>query len=142
MNTLLRVLPDTLVRTAALLAGTWAFTLLSEAATPGPVGADIGEGLLTFALLVMVAAGWAAWDAAQRGLPPVVVTWVATGLLTSVGLAALAISSASSWREVLSHLGGVDTFWAGLVVVPALASAGLVAVVRAAGRRTGRPTTG
>ena len=139
MSTFLRILPDTLLRSAGLLALSWAFTRVYEATVAEPIGADIGEGLLSFALLLAAAAGWAAWDASRRRFLPVAVTWVATGLLTSVGMAPL-VNEAGSLAEALAQLGAVDPFWAGLVVVPALSSAGLVAAVRVATRPTPRPT--
>jgi hypothetical protein len=131
MWTNLRILPDTLLRAIGLLAVSWGFVLVYEATVPEPVGADIGEGLLSFALLIGASAGWAAWDASRRSVLPVAVTWVAAGLLTSVGMAPLVVE-ARSLTEVLAHLGGVDPFWAGLVAVPALLSAGLVVAVRLA----------
>jgi hypothetical protein len=129
MTNLLRLLPDTLVRAAGLLAVSWAFVTVYEATVPEPIGADIGEGLLAFALLVAAAAGWAAWDASRRPLPLVAVTWAGTGLLTSAGMG-LVVASVGSWDEALANLGPVDAFWTCLVAVPALASAGLVALVR------------
>jgi hypothetical protein len=110
MWTFLRILPDTLVRGFGLLALSWAFVLVYEAVPSEQVDADIGEGLLAFALLIGASAGWAAWDASRRPLLPVAVTWVAAGLLTSVGMAPL-VEQARSLEEVFAHLGAVDPFW-------------------------------
>ncbi|MEP7091636.1 MAG: hypothetical protein ABI776_16170 [Nocardioidaceae bacterium] len=134
MRTTLRVtraLLDIVARTGGLLLVSWAFTWGYEKVSPEPIGVDFGEAFLVFGLLLAASGLWAAWDAFHRGLVVVALVWVATGLLTSVGMAALSSTSSGSLRGMLEHLGGVDSFWAGLVIVPALLAAGLVAVVRA-----------
>ena len=122
-----------LIRVVTLLAGLWAhdrlwnwyfYTRTGDEA----VGADIGEGLVAFALTALVAAVWAAFDAGHRSFGLVAGTWVATGVAVAAAFAVRA--GYADGGAVWTDLAALSPFLVGLVAFPALFGAGLVAVVR------------
>lgn len=111
-----------------------------DAARAGPAGgANIGAGLLAFALIVVAALGWAALDR-RRGLswPALLIRWsvvaVAVGLWSPISLQLG--EGGFDGRVLAADLVSLGPFSAGLVFVPA-ALGGLVR--RAPATRT-RPT--
>lgn len=132
MRTTRRTLLAVVVRAAAFVAGEWAFTRVYEASVPATPGdADIGEGLLAFALIVLAALAWGVWDGYRRGFGRTALVWIASGALTG-GVLAVTIGfgeQGNSLRLMLADLVDSGPFLAGLVVFPAVIAAGLAAIV-------------
>jgi hypothetical protein len=86
-------------------------------------GANIGAGLLSFGVVVLVAFGWAYVDGRRRGAAPTTVTWaivaVAFGILWLLGLAVVEADDSMSIAERLRLDAFLAVFTAGLVFLPA-----------------------
>lgn len=115
----MRIIVPILVRAVAL-AAVWAlFSLFLPGRGDNQEGADIGAGVLGFALLFAVAAGWGVFDGRRRAYAQVALIWVPVavlvGLLVPV-LVSLAEPGFSQRVQVLlSDLLGVGPFIAALV---------------------------
>lgn len=127
-----RILLRTAVLAAIWLAGVLGATQLGDR----DGGANIGVGLLMFALLLTAAGAWGAADSVRQPHQQVVITWVAVaaamGLLVPVST--YVAESGSSWRVLVSDLIQVGPFIAALVAAPALLG-GLLARSVSARRR-------
>ena len=133
MNSTARVPIDILLRVAGMAALDWGFGRLYEEVAAPPVGADIGEGLLGFLLVVSAAGMWAAADGRNRSFRRLALTWVVVGVAAGVAMTAgvqLDGYAPPDWAVFRSDLRDVAPFLAGLVIVPAFASGGLVTAVR------------
>ena len=114
-----------LVRTTVLATG-WVACLWGLAQVSNEDGgANIGVGLLLFALLTLVAGAWGAVDGARQAYDRVVITWVAVALLMAVlvPLFTYLRESGSAWRVLLVDLAQLGPFIAVLITVPALVGA-------------------
>lgn len=132
MRTTLRAVLDIIFRVAVFVVGNLTYTWLYETVVPTPLDADIGEGLLAFALLMAVAAVWGAWDGDRRGLARASAIWVPAGLITGAVMAfTIGLGDpGNNLKLMLAELTGTGPFLAGLVVVPALLAASLAAAIR------------
>lgn len=123
--TLVRVVVRLVVMLAALAAYYAAIPLLFA----DDSGANIGAGLISFALVVLVTLGWAYVDGRRRGASPTMVTWaivaVAFGLAWLLGLALVEPDDSMSLVERLRFDAFLAVWGAGLVLVPAGLGAGL-----------------
>lgn len=141
MRTTLHTLLAIVVRVAAFIAGTWAFTHAYEAIPSGSSGdVDLGEGLLAFMLMILVAMVWGAYDGYRRGFGPAAAIWITTGVLAG-GLLAVGVGFGdqdSSLSLALADLKDSGPFLAGLILVPGVVAAALTAIVR--GNATPSPT--
>lgn len=140
MRTTLRAVLDIIFRVVVFVVADLTYTWLYETVVPTPLDADIGEGLLAFALVMGVAAVWGGWDGDRRGMGRTAVIWVPAGVITG---AVMAFTSGlgdpgNSLKLMLAELTGTGPFLAGLVVVPALAAAALGAAIRRAAVPTPR----
>jgi tryptophan-rich sensory protein len=86
--------------------------------------ANIGLGLLAFAVLMIASAAWALVDGTRRPFTAVAVVWLAVAAVISLGwTVTLAIAQADesmSTTDLLVADAGLVPFAFGLVVVPAL----------------------
>ncbi len=122
MNTSLRLVLDIAVRSVTLVVLTEAVAATYAAKTPDDDG--LGTGLMAMFALVCAAALWGVWDGFHRGPLQLCVTWVATGLLVSLGTTVYSHLRWDEWSwSVLADdlLSGLF-FWAALVCVPAVVS--------------------
>lgn len=89
------------------------------------VGADIGVGLIWFAVLVVGSAAWGCRDARRRPVGPVVLTWLVVAVVVGVAMpfVGAARGAGFDWAVVRSDLLRVSPFIAGLIAVPATLAA-------------------
>lgn len=142
MRPRLRIPLDIMVRFAAFVAGGWVFTTVYERLVPvTPGDADIGEGLLAFLLMILVALLWAGADGYRRGFGTAATIWVVTGVLTGVSMAIILglRDPGSSLEQVLTGLADSAPFLIGLVVAPALVAAAVIAGLRSASQPSTSP---
>jgi hypothetical protein len=89
--------------------------------------ANIGLGLLVFALLALASVGWAFVDGTRRTLGAVALIWAAVGCVIAVGwwlaLAITAADESMSVAELLAADAGGIAFAFGVIAVPALLGA-------------------
>ena len=127
MRTVLHVLVRAVVVGVSSWLSGWLVATLS-----GGTDANIGAGLISFAVTMVLSFAWAAMDARRRGLTPVLFVWLPVAVL--VGLATpfeIALGDGGfDWDVIASDLAMVSPFTAALVAVPAI----LGAVVGAANR--------
>lgn len=111
-----------LLRTT-VLATTWLVGVLGIAqVSGGDGGANIGIGLLMFALLIAAAGVWGAADGARQAYAQVAVTWVTVAVLMGllVPVFTYLTESGSSWRALISDMVQGAPFIAVLITAPAL----------------------
>ena len=123
----MKILTMTLVRLAALTVGMVAYVKLLVPLWSDPsesVGADIGSGLIAFALLAATGFTWALVDARRVGRGPALVCWAVVSAVFSLGWHvqhAVTNSDASiSAREVFVADLGLVPFVLTLILVPAV----------------------
>ena len=109
-----------LVRLVAILGGSALYTLAAIHLFPSE-DADIGAGLIFFALLIVVSGLWGLWDGLRASvLAPVFVRWAVVGVV--IGLAGPLRIFFDEGRDVdvlLDDLLFLGPFLAGLVIAPA-----------------------
>lgn len=111
-----------LLRTT-VLATAWLACLLGIAQVSGKSGdANIGIGLLMFALLILAAGVWGTADGARQAYAQVATTWVAVAFLMGllVPVFTYLTESGSSLRVLVSDMVQGAPFIAVLIAVPAL----------------------
>lgn len=108
------------VRLAAVLGGTVLYTIAAVNLFPAE-DADIGAGLIYFALLLAVSAAWGLWDGFRAvTLPPVFVRWAVVAVVIGLVFPFRIWAEEGRDFEVLrSDLAYLTPFVAGLVLVPA-----------------------
>ncbi len=108
------------VRLAAVLGGTALYTVAAIYVFPTE-DADIGAGLLYFALLLTVSGLWGLWDGYHaKALPPVFVRWAVVAVV--VGLAfplRIWTEEGRDFGVLWQDLVYLTPFVAGLVLAPA-----------------------
>ncbi len=120
MTASLRVLLDISVRSVAIIVLSEVVAELYSDANPGDDG--LGTGLTVMFALACAGAGWGLWDGFHRGPARLVVTWVVTGLVVSLGstLYRHLRFDDGSWSDLANDLASGLVFWAGLIFVPAI----------------------
>ena len=122
MNTSVRLVLDIALRSAVLLALTEVVAATYAAKNPEDDG--LGTGLMAMFAMACAAALWGVWDGFHRGPVQLCVTWVATGLLVSLGTTVYSHLRYGewSWSVLADDLASGLFFFAGLVFVPAIVS--------------------
>jgi hypothetical protein len=109
-----------LVRLAAILGGSLLYSIVMTTFFPTE-DADIGAGLIYFALLLTVSGIWGLWDGYHaKALPPVFVRWAL--IATVVGLSGpfrIWFEEGHDFGVLWSDLWNLTPFLAGLVLAPA-----------------------
>lgn len=120
MNTSVRLLLDVVVRSVVLVALTEGVAATYAANAPDDDG--LATGLTAMFALACAAALWGVWDGFHRSPGRLCVTWVATGVLVTVGVTGWTQleSDSFSWSVLAGDLGTGLWFWAGLVAAPAI----------------------
>ena len=137
----MEILTMTLVRLAALAVGTVVYVTLLVPLWSDPTGAggaDIGSGLIAFALLAATGFAWALVDARRAGRGVALVCWAAVSAAFSLGWHvehSLSSSDASiSAREVFVSDLGLVPFVLLLILVPAVLGGAVGGAPRAGAR--------
>ena len=128
-----------LVRTTVIAALFALFFVAVEAmATDDAVGADIGVGLLAFALVFLGAGVWGLVDGLRLPGAATVVLWVIVGLMIGVlvPLFTALMEFGFSWDTLEWRVAVPEVFLALLVAVPALVGVGLGVAIRSARQPT------
>ena len=125
-----------LIRASAFIAG-WAAiyaVMASNASTGG--GANIGAGLLAFALTAGASGVWGFLDGRRMGIDRLAVIWAVTGVLMGVMVTVfIAVADGGlSWRVLAADMLFLVPFIAMLMAGPAVL--GGAVGVRTSGRRT------
>ncbi len=120
-----------LVRAVVLVAGWAAYSGLVFATAERGGGANIGAGLLAFAILALVSALWGFLDARRSDdVGRLAVTWGAVGVVMGLFAPLVAVVSEPFDARVLAlTVLTLLPFIAVLVLVPALAGGGLALLV-------------
>lgn len=121
------------VRSVALVVGWAAYTGLLSLVADGEGGANIGAGLLGFALVLLAAASWAFLDGRRNGLGWVSKVWVVVGAVLAlfVPLMVAVTDGTFDASVVLSDLLTVAPFILLLVTVPAVVAGAIGSQLRA-----------
>lgn len=132
MSTIVRTLLDIAIRTGGLLGFHLLVLLLMWLlARDSTGGANIGAGLLAFALIIVISGLWGFYDGRRRGFGRLALIWVPTAVLTAVGMSLLFQSSLHIDVDVfLSDLRDSGGFLILVVLLPAVLSGGLGALMR------------
>ncbi|MFS3130828.1 hypothetical protein ACLM5J_20665 [Nocardioides sp. Bht2] len=90
-------------------------------------GANIGAGLLLFALLWAMAFGWSLFDARRRGFAISIVAWALVGLLIGIAFPISIAIADSDWDSTVlrSDLSFFIPFWLSSVTVLAAIGAAI-----------------
>ncbi len=132
MTTIFRTLLDIAIRTGGLLGFHLVVLLLMWLfARDSTGGANIGAGLLAFALIIVISGLWGFYDGRRRGFGRLALIWVPTAVLTAVGMSMLFQPSLPIDVDVfLSDLRDSGGFLILVVLLPAVLSGGLGALMR------------
>lgn len=106
-----------------VFAATWLVCVLGIAqVSEKDGGANIGIGLLMFALLIAAGGLWGAVDGARHAYAQVAVTWVSVAVLMGllVPVFIYLSESGASWRVLMSDVVQVGPLIAALIAAPAL----------------------
>lgn len=127
-----------LIRTT-VIAIIWLLCVLGLSQVGDPDGgANIGLGLLLFALLVVVGGAWGAADGARQAYSTVAVTWVVVAVLIGVLVPVVTfLRQSASWRVLISDLAQVAPFITVLIAASALLGALLGRAIGGSSRQTG-----
>lgn len=108
------------VRLAVILGGSLLFSIVMTNLFPTE-DADIGAGLIYFALLLTVSGIWGLWDGNHaRTLPPVFVRWaLIAGVVGLSGPLRIWVEEGRDFGVLWSDLWNLTPFLAGLVLAPA-----------------------
>lgn len=129
-----------LIRASAFIAG-WAvfYAVLAGTASTGE-GANIGAGLLAFALTAGASGGWGFFDGRRMGIDRLAVIWAVTGILMGVMVTVfIAVTDGGiDWRVLASDMLFLVPFIATVMAGPAVlgGAVGVSSVRHRPGRRT------
>ena len=115
-----------LVRLASILGGGLLYSLVMTNVFPTE-DADIGAGLLYFALLILASGIWGLWDGYHaKVLPPVFVRWaLIAGAVGLSGPFRIWFEEGRDLGVLWSDLWNLTPFLAGLVLAPAAVGIGI-----------------
>lgn len=120
---------------AALLTASYA----AIAATAEKGDANIGAGLMLFALVLLVSAAWGLVDGLRHPLPGTIVSWAVVALVLAVGwILSISVMDAGddptmTWQELFTFNLELLPFLVALVVGPAAACAAIGHAIRGSG---------
>lgn len=126
-----------LVRLAAILGGSLLYSIVINLAPTED--ANIGAGLVYFALLLTVSGVWGLWDGHHaKALPPVFVRWALIAVVVGLsGPVRIWFEEGQDFGVLRSDLWNLTPFLAGLVLAPAAVGIGIGYVLNG-GRRLAR----
>jgi len=129
-----------LVRLAVILGGSLLFSTVMTNLFPTE-DANIGAGLIYFALLLTVSGIWGLWDGHHaNALPPVFVRWaLIAGVVGLSGPFRIWFEEGRDFGVLWSDLWNLTPFLAGLVLAPAAVGIGIGYALNS-GRRLARST--
>lgn len=129
-----------LVRLAVILGGSLLFSTVMTNLFPTE-DANIGAGLIYFALLLTVSGIWGLWDGHHAAtLPPVFVRWaLIAGAVGLSGPVRIWFEEGRDFDVLWSDLWNLTPFLAGLVLAPAAVGIGIGYALNS-GRRIARST--
>ena len=129
-----------LVRLAVILGGSLLFSTVMTNIFPTE-DANIGAGLIYFALLLAVSGIWGLWDGHHAAtLPPVFVRWaLIAGVVGLSGPVRIWFEEGRDFDVLWSDLWSLTPFLAGLVLAPAAVGIGIGYALNG-GRRIARST--
>ncbi len=124
------------VRLVAMLGGTVLYTIAAINLFPTE-DANIGAGLIYFALLLVVSALWGLWDGYHSTvLPPVFIRWALVAIVIGLAFPIRIWSEEGLDFDVLwSDLANLAPFVAGLVLAPAAVGIAIGYAFTSRGRR-------
>ncbi|MFI5623733.1 hypothetical protein ACIA03_09720 [Nocardioides sp. NPDC051685] len=129
------------VRLAAMLGGTVLYTIAMVNLFPSE-DADIGAGLIYFALLLTVSGIWGLWDGYHaKALPPVFVRWAVVAVVIGLsGPFRIWFEEGRDFGVLRSDLWNLTPFLAGLVLAPAAVGIAVGYALNSGGRSLPRNT--
>jgi len=122
-------LPAILVRLAALAVVVIAYTSLVVPMMSEQGDANIGAGLLAFAIVIVISLIWSVVDGRRAGLAPTAVRWAIVAVVLSIGWVLLLVvvegDDSMTTREAVGAAFGLVPFTIVLVLVPSLVGAAI-----------------